>query len=513
MSILAGMVRAWLPSGARVLAVLVLMSIMACVWVWSQSAATAVLASTAVLKVDNTRPGSLFAAGSVGLSTEARELDSGRLSANNVNLVRLMRLLGPAVLRIGGNTVDLSWWTSTGEPPPPWATSTVTPSDLFALRGLLAAAGWRVLLGVDLGHFEPVRAADEARYAQVILGSRLLGIEIGNEPDDFSGAKINLRSPTYGVGEYLREANAYDQAIGTATSGIAVFGPALSLRPPWLGQIGASAHMFTQITQHYYAINTPCPTTVPSKPQPTAVELLAPAVRQQENELLHTLALAGSTADRSVRVGETNSVPCGGNVDASPGFAGALWSLDWILRAQSNGVLGMNFHGSLGPCRPYPESPVCGSGDENTASGSNLTAQPEYYGLLAARQLEGGRFVPTRLIASEPLPNLSTWATVASDGTVRVAIDDLATTGLAQPVSIPISGYAATEETLSGPSVGAGNGVTLGDASVTSRGLWLPKRTMLPRASRARSIRVIVRPASAVILTLHRVRSGARRIG
>ena len=102
----------------------------------------------------------------MGLSTEASELETDHLSAAHDRLVRLMRLLGPSVLRIGGNSVDLSWWDSDGEPPPPWATSTVTPADLATLRGLLTATGWRVLLGVDLGHFEPVRAADEARYAR-----------------------------------------------------------------------------------------------------------------------------------------------------------------------------------------------------------------------------------------------------------------------------------------------------------------------------------------------------------
>ena len=125
-----------------------------------------------------------------------------------------MRLLGPSVLRVGGNSVDLSWWTSNGEPPPPWATSTVTPADLSALRGLLTATGWRVLLGVNLGHFEPSRAVDEARYAKRILGKSLLGIEIGNEPDDF-GKKPKLRAPTYSVGEYLQEADAYSQALST----------------------------------------------------------------------------------------------------------------------------------------------------------------------------------------------------------------------------------------------------------------------------------------------------------
>jgi hypothetical protein len=146
--------------GRRVLAVFVIVSAAVCTWVWARSAASVPLAPTAVLRVDTSRPGDDFEVGAVGLSTEAEELSSGHLSADHPSLVRLMRLLGPAVLRIGGNSVDLSWWTSSGEPPPPWATNTVTPTDLRVLHGLLTATGWRVLLGVDLGHFEPARAAD-----------------------------------------------------------------------------------------------------------------------------------------------------------------------------------------------------------------------------------------------------------------------------------------------------------------------------------------------------------------
>jgi hypothetical protein len=145
-------------------------------WAEAQSAAFAPLEPRATLTIDTAQPGNAFDVGAVGLSTEADELPTDHLSATHHRLVGLMRLLGPSVLRIGGHSVDLSWWTSREETPPPWATSTITPTDLSALQGLLAATGWRVLLGVDFGHFEPARVAEEARYAQQILGPELMGI-------------------------------------------------------------------------------------------------------------------------------------------------------------------------------------------------------------------------------------------------------------------------------------------------------------------------------------------------
>jgi hypothetical protein len=435
----------------------------------------------------------LFARGAVGLSTEAEELSGDHLSAERHRLVWLMRLLGPSLLRVGGDSVDSSWWTSDGEPPPSWATNTVTPADLDVLHGLLHATGWRVLLGVDLGHFEPERAADEVHYASAILGTSLVGVEIGNEPDDFSGKK-DLRPRTYDVAEYLSEAEAYREALGRITPGVPVYGPALS-GTSWLTKIGPAARIFTEITQHYYPA-VACSQTAHSEPQPPVEELLSPTVRALENEVLEVLAEAGALADRPTRIGETNTdtAACGET------FASALWALDWVLRAVSDGVSGVNFHGDLGFCGDASESPICVSRD-NAVNIEDVTAQPEYYGLVAASQLEGGRFVSTRLTAPDPLPSLTAWATVAPNGTVRVAIDNLTTAGAAQPVSVPTVGYTATQESLIGSSAEAKSGITFGGAHVIAGERWRPRPVGLRPAHG--SVRVVIRPASAVIVTLH----------
>jgi hypothetical protein len=452
--------------------------------------------------VDTSRPGNDFEVGAVGLSTEAIELTTAHLSARDYHLVRLMRLLGSSVLRIGGGSVDSSWWTSSSEPPPSWATNTVTPADLSTLHELLAATGWRVLLGVDFGHFEPTRAADEARYARQILGGNLLGIEIGNEPDSYGNKirKVRLRPSTYNVSEYLREVEAYSDALSTAIPGVALYGPAAS-EIQWLTQMGVYARIFTELTQHYYPTSA-CPDVSPSAPPPTVEGLLSPTVRQRENETLEILAQASAITGRPMRIGETNGISyCSEGTAGSPTLASALWALDWALRAGSAGVRGLNFHGSFGVCSNDAQSqdPICAPSHEAAEIG-DVTAQPEYYGLLAASRLEGGRFVPTSLVAPNPLPNLTTWATLAPGGEIKIAIDNLATVGLPQPVSISMSGYTATEEPLAGPSAEARRGISLGRAQVTGRGRWRPRSVRPSRVNH--SFRVVVRPASAVIVTL-----------
>jgi hypothetical protein len=457
------------------------------------------VAPRAFLAIDTRQPGNMFEPGAIGLSLEARELSTDHLSPSHYRLVRLMRLLGPSVLRIGGNSVDLSWWTSSGEPSPPWATNTVTPADLYTLKEILRVTKWRVLLGLNFGHFEPTRAADEARYAREILGPDLVGIEIGNEPDDFGGAKANLRPPTYSVDEYLSEAETYRQALNAAAPNVALYGPALG-QTQWLSKIGKAAHMFAQFTQHYYPTST-CPGAPSSGPQPTIAGLLSPQTRQQENEVLAKIARAGAVAGRVTRIGETNGVSCAGD-SASSALASALWALDWALRASSSGVKGMNFHGGLDFCSPDDPSPICAPGRE-TASAGDVTAQPEYYGLLAARQMEGGRFVPTRLIGPDPLPSITTWATIAPGGVLKIAIDNVEAAGPAQPVLLAIPGYTVgAEERLIGPSVQANNNVSLGAALVTSAGDWHPRATR----RLGRTLQTIVRPDSAVLITLYKAR-------
>ncbi len=483
-------------------AVLIFVLTVGCSWAWDRSATARGSAPVVVLRLDTSQPGPEFAPGAIGLSTEAQELGTDHLNAARYRLVRLMRLLGPSVLRVGGASVDLSWWTSDGESSPPWATNTVTPADLYALRGLLDATGWRVLLGVDLGHFEPARAADEARHARRILGKKLLGVEIGNEPDEFA-RKAGLRSSTYGVGEYVGEVETYVRAVSMTAPGVAVYGPALA-QTPWLTQLGRTARVFSGLTQHYYPTGT-CSGAVPS-PQSITSELLSTVVRGREDETLAALARAGAITGRSTRIGETNSVACSANGDASPGFANALWSLDWALRAASSGVAGLNFHSGLGLCAISTDSPICAWGEEAARAG-DVTAQPEYYGLLAARQLEGGRFVPVHVTSHEPLPNLTAWATLAPGGAVRVAVDNLATSGSAEDMSIVIRGPGARGvETLMlmGPSISATSGITLGEGAVSDAGGWQPRLTRITDVHS--SVRVVVPPASAVILMLRPAR-------
>lgn len=473
-----------------------------------------------VLTLERNHPGSAFSPGAIGLSIEARELATADLSARDKPLVDMMRLLGPGLLRIGGNSLDTSWWTSTGEPAPAWAKSEIVPNDLIRLRALLDATGWRTILGVDLGHFDPARAANEAQVARRILGSRVLGFEIGNEPSDYEHPHIGLRSDAYSANNYLGELASYSAAMRASVPAISFYGPDLGSVTPesWLWPVASDAgSSFSSIDVHYYPTHYSVSRGVcEGTSLPTARELLSPEVRENEDGVLQVMLKAGALAHRSIRLSETNdtsSCDLPGGPATSPVFASALWSLDWALRAASAGVVGLNFHGYLGRCKPESFAPIC----EPTGTRAGLqqvAARPEYYGLLAARQLEGGRFIPTHLVASGSTSNLSSWATVTPRGAIHIAIENFATEGAALPISIPASGYAASYEALHGPSIEATTGVTFGGTGITAPGRWRPHGAKLSCVRG--SCRVSLGPASAAIVTLQPLpprRSRHRRRG
>ena len=458
------------------------------------------------LTVASNHPDKSFSPGAIGLSVELDELETGDLNLRRTSLVGLMRLLGPGVLRLGGNSLEYAWWTSAGEAPPAWATSVIDPAELIALRKLLAATGWRVILGVDLGHFNATRAADEASVARHILGSHLLGFEIGNEPNFYGSPQVHLRPSSYGVGNYLQEVTAYAVAMRAAAPGIRLYGPDLSSEG-WLHTVASvKGSSFSQITQHYYpTVYSVQRGTCEGTSMPTALQLLSPQTRDRENTTLKLLVEAGETAGRETRISETNttaSCDTDGGPNTSPVFASALWALDWALRASSAGVSGLDFHGYFGRCGPDTFSPICAPGRSAEERGL-VIARPEYYGLLAARQLEGGRFVPVQVNRKSALESLTVYATHHPDGSVTLAVDNLSSSNPSS-LLLKMPGYdRASYEGLDAPSIDSTHGVTFDDTTIDPSDIVLPTAKRLPRMSGG-AFRLLVKPASAVIVTLHR---------
>lgn len=256
---------------------------------------------------------------------------------------------------------------------------------------------------------------------------------------------------------------------------------------------------------HYYPTHYSIPKgACQGTPSPTASELLSPQARERETAVLEALVRAGNLAQRETRISETNttsSCDYHGGPATSPVFASALWSLDWVLRASSLGVSGLNFHGEFGRCTPDTFSPMCTPENAAVASGQ-VAVRPEYYGLIAARGLEGGRFLPVRATGPNVLGDFTVYATLHPHNVITLAIDNFSAQGQTD-FHLNVPAYRkATGQRLTASSLGSTTGVRFGRASFNAAGTLRSTATVISTSNG--DFRLKLAPESAIIVTLRR---------
>jgi hypothetical protein len=517
------------------IASVVLLSLAAC---WQPAGALApsgadgnVPAGALDVRIDGAHPGAVIPSSFLGLSVETPILGSPAIVSQSPTLARLMRALGPGVLRISGVSVDRTQWMASPEAPAPWRAVTITPADLRNLASLMSATGWRLLLGLNLGH--PVASAlvEEARAASAILGSSLAGVAIGNEPDLYTRppsapfrfvlGSAALRPPEWGLEQYESEISGLRAALAGAGVRAPLYGPDTST-PRWLEDYAdEQGPGLAALAQHVYPLNR-CLSGQLLERGPSVASLLNARVALRESRRIAAYMRVAVSHGLPLRIDEANSVACAGQPHTSDTFAAALWAVDFALIAARHGAVGVNFHGGLGSClaggtivSPW-YSPLC------TLPGGQLYARPEYYALLLMRSLEGCAFVP----ASYRTPrNIAVYALRAADGSLRVVIDDMetpdsarASKGASSPAPVWVALRAQRSYTrasvvrLSAPAAGARGGVSFGGSTVGADGGFavpMPR----PLAGTRGSFLVRVTPASVALVTLSSGAAVARSSG
>jgi len=467
-----------------------------------------------LVAVDPAHPGATLPTDFLGLSFEASVLGSAFFDPVRSDLSILMRALGTGRLRFGGNSLDrvTAWTAAAATPLPAWASSRVSPADLARLAGLTTATGWKVDLGLTLGHLDAGAAANEASAAVRLLGGGLGTIQIGNEPDLLG----NVR-PAYSEAGYRADVAAYRASIAAAAPEVHVSGPdtAVAARLASYGNDEGATPAF--FTQHLY------PLTRCAGSRPTIDQLLSVSTLEAERRLAGTAVAAGHAAGLPVRLDETNSASCGGQDGVSNTLASALWIIEYLATVAQRGVDGVGIQGGLAACRGY--TPICVPGAQGAAAGTapgidavadtslgaatsvdgRLVAQPDFYGLLVIHELEGGQWLPC--IGTAPG---RAWeaAVKMPDGVVRVVIVNPSSSA-ATDISVHAPGYGgrASVQWLTGPSLGATADVRLGGAEVGSDGAWRPLADA-PLDSGGNGVRVKVPAATAALVTLPASLSG-----
>jgi len=436
----------------------------------------------------------------LGLSFEVADLPRlARYAAGGgSDLVALLRSLGTGVLRLGGISADTqAAWAPDGRAPS-WATTPLSAADIQGIGWLARESGWRVLLTVNLGHPDAAAAAQEVAAARRALGASLAGVELGNEPDRYQ--RKGLRGPSWDFSRYQAQVAEYRAAITAAAPGVALAGPDASSGTGPLEWVADEARLVRPalLTDHYYPSSS-CGYT------PVLSELLSPAIRAHESAMLARLGAIQRAAGIPLRVDETNNISCEGQPGVSDTFAAALWALDYATRAMRAGVAGLDFHNLIAKPRTY--TLLAARSGAGLARGE-LHAQPQWYALLLAHSLLGGRPLGARVTTAGGAgraPALTASALTGPGGRLQIVLDDFdppAAGPALVRLRVPRRYAGGTILRLTAPSLQASAGVRLGGTAVAADGSWRPASPM-PRVSGGPgSLALSVPAASAALITL-----------
>ncbi len=395
----------------------------------------------------------------MGLSYEKAAMTYAYFHQSNQHLIALFRRLGDGVLRIGGASVDQVTWT-------PGAKGThlqVTPVEIKALAIFLQETGWLCLYGINFATSTPAQAAEEAAYAVSVLGSNLLGIEIGNEPDEY-GSPGSFFAGNWTFEDYLARWHMFRSTILESAPTVAITGPAAAGGnhiTTWTLPFGqaATAAEITLLTQHYYRDYY---SASGGKPTPTAAFLISP-----DSQLSGELAILNAGAQQlgiPYRMSECNSFNKGGVPGVSNSYASSLWVIDFLFDVALGGGTGVNMHGG-GRSPSY--TPIA---DDD---GGVVEVRPEYYGLLLFSLAGAGTLLETQLAAGTV--DATAYALRATSGALSIVVVNKDTL---QNLTLTIATnqiiQLATLRLLAGASLAATSGVTLQGATVNPDGTFFP---------------------------------------
>jgi hypothetical protein len=444
----------------------------------------------APVTVDPTKPLGTVGPAFVGLSYEKAHLEDGFFRGDNAPLIALFQLLGPSILRVGGNSVDESVWQTFDAGPPVGdaaAPTVITTADIDGLAAFVKAAGWKVIYGVNLKTSSPEAAEAEAAYAAAQLGDALFGFEIGNEPDLYKSVVSAPGTWTYDTFKSDWETFAAAIHDDAGAPGSPLTGPAsASNYKTWTLPFATDEQKaITLLTQHYYVANGQSDAS-------TIALLLAPdPALDTELAALSTAATDAGIAN-AYRLSECNSFYNGGAPGVSDGYGTALWAIDFLFTNARYGSTGTNFHGG-GDGPGY--TPIADDG--TTVVG----ARPEFYGmLLFAKAGTGTLYTTTGSLAS---PNFSAYAIGASGAAASVVLsnkDSVTTVRATVDVGTAITSAQVTR--LTGPSLSATTGVQLGGASIQADGGFTPNAPEALSTSGS-TFTIDVGPASAALVSVH----------
>jgi hypothetical protein len=469
-----------------------------------QNDPSAAVSGSATANVSQSTVGQI-PSGYLGLSFEIRGIESYTGTdphAINPVFEQLIRNLDPGqrpVLRLGGDSTDWSWYPYRKGPHPVGVRYTIPASWFSVIKSLAEGVDAHLILGVNLEQDSAAVARAEADAFESKIGSQWIeALALGNEPElyhglvwfSLHGVKYYGRPASWNFQAYLKN---YAQIVSampkTELAGPDIGGPSWE---PSLGSFLASEPRVKIAAIHRYPLKY-----CASSEHVSVGQLLSNSSTRGYAAGLSGLIRAAHAHGAAFRLDEMNSVSCGGLVGVSNTFAAGLWALDAMFELAHAGVDGVNVH-----TREVPNQLFTFSQSGGQWRG---VVEPDYYGLLAFAQAApaGSKLLNVSGFSSGPI---HVWATRAPDGTERVVLINMASSG-SETINVKIqsSGTTGTLERLTAPGLSSTGHVTLGGQSFatnTTTGQLSGAAQTTTVAQSNGGYAVTLPAASAAILTL-----------
>ena len=430
----------------------------------------------------------------------------GQPDAPNSGFFMMMRNLGPGLLRLGGNSQDNTCWDPEASPHPDWCHDPLTPEQLKLYSTAVGAAGWRMIVGLNLRQNSPQWALSEVTQgvAKQIPAQQIMGMEICNEPDLF--ARTPSRSKDYSPSDNVRDTSACIRALrnDSLASKYALVGPAVCCN--WLSNpqglatilegIGSDLSM---VSVHHYATSTCRLKNV------TVADLLSPQRMQEFNELSAKAIALARQHHLPIALLETNSTSCEGMAGVSDAFASSVWSLNYMFNVAREGYAHIGFHFSYRTGGSAYNAVQTFSWDTDNQQHYLNVAQPLYYGMyMFAKHASGEHFLPASIATEANITSFATTACATCAVHVFVINQDEHAGGVVD-VHVPGQLGAASMLLLSAPNLHSlAAEVRYGGQQFDSNGHIDAAATTIITPSSGGDYRFELPNASAAVLTFQR---------
>ncbi|KAJ6507835.1 hypothetical protein C8R47DRAFT_1208860 [Mycena vitilis] len=272
-----------------------------------------------------------------------------------------------------------------------------TPEVVYMLANISSLVNVQWYLGIPLNDTQNLRLKI-AEVAETVLGTNLLGLQVGNEPDQYG---IHGHRPiTYSPDDYSNDFGIVDAALqkDPRISSVAkkLIGPSISgnwkLEDVWdTGFLDRYENSFAALSVEYYPSNDCAKVldtgnSIIDPQQIFSTYLNHTAATSIVNKYLNRQStLIAQSYELPFVMFETNTASCGGFAGVSDSFGSALWALDYGLQlAYSNFTTALlHIGGQSVYYNPFTPPPT------NQSTFHSWTIGPVYYSALIVAEVFG----------------------------------------------------------------------------------------------------------------------------